>query len=55
MNAVERGKILFGQMARDRFVGGDHEFFDDPVRYVALGAHDVFRQALQIENDFGFW
>jgi hypothetical protein len=41
-------------VARHRFVGGNHELFDDPMGNIALGAHDIFRLPLQIENNFSF-
>ncbi len=54
MDAVKRRQFFFREMACDRFVGGDHEFFNYSMGDVALGADDVFRHALQVENDFRF-
>ena len=53
MDAIERRKIFSRELARHRFVGGDHEFLNDPVGDIALGADDIFRHALQVENDLG--
>ncbi len=53
MDTIERREIFSRELPRDGFVGGDHEFFDDPMGDIALGADDVFRQPLQIENDLG--
>ena len=54
MDAVERREVFRRQFARHRFVGGDHELFDDAMGDIALGADDVFRQPLQVEDDFRF-
>ena len=36
---------------RDALVGGEHEFFDQAMRDVALGARDAFHQAEFVELD----
>ena len=52
MHTIEKWKIFFLELAGYGFIGRDHELLDDPVSDVALRPHDIFRQALQVENDF---
>ena len=42
------------QLARDRFVGGEHEFFNQLMRFVILDALEPNRFAVFIEIHFHF-
>src|SRR4029077_11042909 len=51
--AVDGGDAAAHQLARDGLVRGQHAFLDQPVRDVALGAHDLLGAPAQVEKDLG--
>ena len=53
VNAVEAGDAVRLEMVRDRLVGREHEFFDEAMREVALGAGDGLHQSELVELDDG--
>src|SRR5580704_12276806 len=54
VNAVNSGDRAMPQLARYRFVGCEHEFFDQLMRFVVLDALEPNRLALWIEINFHF-
>src|SRR5262245_5338681 len=54
MDAIEQRKVLLLEMPGYRLISGDHEFFDDSVGDAALGAHDILRHPLDVEDNFCF-
>ena len=52
---VHRRNIHPCQMRRDRLVGGEHKFLDQPVRKVALRFDDIFHVSLKIKHEFRLW
>ena len=54
MDAVEGCNAAFQQVAVDRAIGGQHEFFDQAVGDVAFAARDVGHVLLVVELDYAF-
>ncbi len=54
MHAVERRRVLRVEIGRDGLVREQHEFFDQPVRDVAVERDDRFDRAAGVDHDFRF-
>ena len=54
MDAVERGNAFIFQIVGDALVRREHEFFDQAVGDVALGARNALHHAKFVELDDGF-
>ena len=53
VHAMDGRDAAARQLARDGLVRGQHALLDEPVRDVALGAHDLLGAAAQVEEDLG--
>src|SRR6202050_2881616 len=51
VNAMERSDSSLFQVLRDGFIGGEHKFFDQAVRDVALAADDAEHASIVVEFD----
>ena len=54
MDAIDRGDGPVLELARDGFVGREHEFFDQLVRFIVLDAFEEDRLALLVQPHFHF-
>src|SRR5260370_19564054 len=54
MNAMERIDAALQEIASDGAIGGQHKFFNEPVRDVALAARDIGHALLIVEFDDPF-
>ena len=54
VNAIDRRDCALFQFPRDRFVGREHEFFDQLMRFIVLDPLQSHRFALLVDADFHF-
>ena len=54
MHTIQGRVTVFLQEVGCAHIGGQHAFFDDPVRVVTCFRHNPFDFALIVKNDAGF-
>ena len=55
MHAIDRRDRSVPQLARNRFVGREHEFFDQLMRFIVLDPLEPRRLAVSIDINFDLW